>query len=219
MQCRALGHKVEAWDENGKPLIDEVGELVCTLPIPSMPLYFWNDPGDRRYLDSYFDVYPGVWRHGDWLRITPRGGAVIYGRSDATINRHGIRMGTSEFYRVVDAFPEIADSMVVDLEFLGRESFLYLFVVPKQGAVLDERLKAAINAQIRSQLSARHVPNAIVETPAVPYTLSGKKLEVPVKRLLLGHPPEGLINRDAMANPDSFEWYVALAKERAQAAG
>jgi len=219
MQCRALGHKVEAWDENGKPLIDAVGELVCTLPIPSMPLYFWNDPGNKRYLDSYFDVYPGVWRHGDWLRITPRGGAIIYGRSDATINRHGIRMGTSEFYRVVDAFPEIADSMVVDLEFLGRESFLYLFVTPKQGAVLDERLKAAINAQIRSQLSARHVPNAIVETPAVPYTLSGKKLEVPVKRLLLGHPPEGLINRDAMANPDSFEWYVALAKERARAAG
>ncbi|MFC0283627.1 acetoacetate--CoA ligase [Camelimonas abortus] len=214
MQCRALGHRVESWDPEGRPLVDEVSELVCTLPVPSMPLYFWNDPDNRRYLESYFDVYPGGWRHGDWLKITSRGGAIIYGRSDATINRHGIRMGTAEFYRIVDGFPEIADSLVVDLEFLGRESFLYLFVVPGEGRVIDDTLRQAISARIREQLSARHVPDAIVEAPAVPYTLSGKKLEVPVKRLLLGHPPEKLINRDAMANPESFDWYVDLARRR-----
>ena len=215
MQCRALGHKVEAFDESGRAVIDEVGELVCTEPVPSMPLRFWNDPGDKRYRDSYFDVFPGVWRHGDWIKITPRGGAIIYGRSDATINRHGIRMGTSEFYRLVDEFPDVADSLVVDLEFLGRDSFLYLFVVPRQGAAVDDRLRDAINARIRQALSARHVPNAIVEVPAVPYTISGKKLEVPIKKLLLGHAAAGVANRDAMANPDSLDWFGAFAAEHA----
>ncbi|GGC57898.1 acetoacetate--CoA ligase [Chelatococcus reniformis] len=217
MQCRALGHKVEAFDESGHPVIDEVGELVCTEPVPSMPLQFWNDPGDRRYRESYFEVFPGVWRHGDWIKITPRGGAIIYGRSDATINRHGIRMGTSEFYRLVDEFPEVADSLVVDLEFLGRESFLYLFVVLRDGATLDDRLAGAINVRIRQALSARHVPNAIVAAPAVPYTLSGKKLEVPIKKLLLGHAASGIANRDAMANPTSLDWYIAFAAARTAA--
>jgi acetoacetyl-CoA synthetase len=218
MQCRALGHKVEAWDDNGMPLIDEVGELVCAAPVPSMPLFFWGDTDNKRYRESYFDMYPGVWRHGDWIRITPSGGAIIYGRSDATVNRYGIRMGTSEFYRLVEEFPEVADSLVVDLEFLGRESFLYLFVKMRDGAVLDKRLEDAILAKIRQALSPRHAPNAIVAAPDVPYTISGKKLEVPVKKLLLGHPPEKVANRDVMANPQSLDWYIALAKERNAAA-
>jgi acetoacetyl-CoA synthetase len=214
MQCRALGHKVEAFDDSGLPVIDEVGELVCTEPVPSMPLRFWNDEGDQRYRESYFEVFPGIWRHGDWVRITPRGGAIIYGRSDATINRHGIRMGTSEFYRLVEAFPEVADSLVVDLEFLGRESFLYLFVVARAGRVIDDDLRARINERIRSALSARHVPNAIIEAPAIPYTLSGKKLEVPVKKLLLGHAPEKVASRDALADPQAFDWFVDFAVRR-----
>jgi acetoacetyl-CoA synthetase len=134
MQCRCLGAKVEAFDEAGKPLIDEVGELVCTAPLPSMPLYLWGDLDGLRLHESYFDMYPGIWRHGDWMRITPRGGAVIYGRSDATINRHGIRMGTSELYRLVEGEPEVLDSLVVDLEYLGRESWMTLFVVLRDGA-------------------------------------------------------------------------------------
>ncbi len=214
MQCRALGHKVEAWDDNGKALTNEVGELVCSEPVPSMPLYFWNDAENKRYHESYFDMYPGVWRHGDWIRITPTGGAIIYGRSDATVNRYGIRMGTSEFYRLVEEFPEVADSLVVDLEFLGRESFLYLFVKMRDGTVLDKKLEEAILARIRQSLSPRHAPNAILVAPDVPYTLSGKKLEVPVKKLLLGQPPEKVANRDVMANPSSLDWYIALAKER-----
>jgi acetoacetyl-CoA synthetase len=213
MQCRALGHKVEAFDDEGHSIVDEVGELVCTEPVPSMPLRFWNDEGDRRYRDSYFDVFPGVWRHGDWIKITPRGGAIIYGRSDATINRHGIRMGTSEFYRLVESLPEIADSLVVDLEFLGRESFLYLFVTLRNGMLLDDALRDKINGAIRTALSARHVPSAIVEAPAIPYTLSGKKLEVPVKKLLLGQPPEKVASRDSLASPESFDWFVAFARE------
>jgi acetoacetyl-CoA synthetase len=216
MQCRALGHKVEAFDDEGRSIIDEVGELVCTEPVPSMPLRFWNDAGDKRYHESYFDVFPGVWRHGDWIRITPLGGAIIYGRSDATINRHGIRMGTSEFYRLVEALPEIADSLVVDLEFLGRESFLYLFVTLRDGIALDDRLREKINTQIRTALSARHVPNAIIAAPAIPYTLSGKKLEVPVKKLLLGKDPEKVASRDALASPESFDWFADFARRQLQ---
>ena len=214
MQVRCLGSSVEAWDEAGHPLVDEVGELVCTQPIPSMPLYFWNDTGGTRYRESYFDTYPGVWRHGDWLRITPRGGAIIYGRSDATINRHGVRMGTSELYRVVEAMPELMDSLVVDLEYLGRESWMPLFVVLRPGHVLDSALEQRIKSAIGTALSARHVPNAVIVVDEVPRTLTGKKLEVPVKNLLLGQSPDKVANRDALANPASLDWYVAFAQRR-----
>jgi acetoacetyl-CoA synthetase len=217
MQVRCLGANVQAWDDAGRPLVDEVGELVCTAPIPSMPLYLWNDPGGKRLQESYFDVYPGVWRHGDWLRITPRGGAIIYGRSDATINRHGVRMGTSELYRVVEALPEVMDSLVVDLEFLGRESWMPLFVVLRPGHRLDAALTERIKSGIRDALSARHVPNDVIAVAEVPRTLTGKKLEVPVKKLLLGQPADKVANRDAMANPDSLNWFVALARQRTQA--
>lgn len=213
MQCRVLGASVHAFDEAGQAVIDEVGELVCTKPMPCMPLFFWNDKDNRHYLESYFDTYPGIWRHGDWIRITPRGGAIIYGRSDATINRHGIRMGTAELYRAVEAIPEIIDSMVVDLEYLGRPSYMPLFVVLKPESDL-EALKSAILARIRTALSARHVPNDIFVVPEIPRTLSGKKLELPIKRLLLGHPLEAVVNPDSMANPSSLQWFVDFAKIR-----
>ena len=222
MQCRGLGAAVHAFDEQGGALIDAVGELVCTEPIPSMPLYFWNDEGDRRLIESYYDTYPGVWRHGDWIRLIPHVeddgmrtvGAVIYGRSDATINRHGIRMGTAELYRAVEALPEVLDSLVVDLEYLGRESWMPLFVVLREGHVLDDTLVARINGEIRKALSARHVPNDVFAIASVPRTLSGKKLELPVKKLLMGQPLEKVVNRDAMGNPDSMDWFVALAARR-----
>lgn len=214
MQVRCLGANVQAWDDAGHALVDAVGELVCTAPIPSMPLYLWNDPGGTRLRESYFDTYPGVWRHGDWLRVTPRGGAVIYGRSDATINRHGVRMGTSELYSVVEAMPEVMDSLVVDLEFLGRESWMPLFVVLRPGHVLDAALTERIKVAIRSALSARHVPNDVIAVAEVPRTLTGKKLEVPVKKLLLGQPLEKVANRGAMANPASLDWFFDLARQR-----
>jgi acetoacetyl-CoA synthetase len=214
MQCRCLGAKVEAFDEGGRALIDEVGELVCSAPMPSMPLKFWNDPEDRRYRESYFDMYPGVWRHGDWLRITPRGGAIIYGRSDATINRHGIRMGTSELYRAVEELPEVLDSLVVDLEFLGRESYMPLFVVLRPGHPLTPQLEATLRERIKVALSPRHVPNEILQVTEIPRTLSGKKMELPVKKLLLGHAVDKIANPDAMANPDSLHWFVEFAVRR-----
>lgn len=211
MQCRSLGAAVYAFNDQGLAVEDEVGELVCTEPLPSMPLYFWNDPGDERYQDSYFDTFPGVWRHGDWLRITPRGGGIIYGRSDATINRHGIRMGTSELYRAVEALPELLDSLVVDLEYLGRESYMPLFVVMREGHALDAAMRERIVAHIRQALSPRHVPSEIHAIAEVPRTLSGKKLELPIKRLLLGQPIEKVVNRGSMANPDSLTWFVDFA--------
>ncbi len=221
MQCRCLGAAVHAWDPQGQPLIDEVGELVCTQPMPSMPLYFWNDtpqPGSRagpRYLDSYFDMFPGVWRHGDWIRITPRGGSIIYGRSDATINRYGIRMGTAELYRAVESLPEVLDSLVVDLEYLGRESYMPLFVVLRDGLVLDEALTKKMRGLIKDALSARHVPNEIFQVSAIPRTLSGKKMELPVKKLLMGTPAEQLFKLDAMANADCVPWFTEFARRRA----
>ncbi len=214
MQCRALGNAVRAFDEGGAELIGEVGELVCTEPLPSMPLYFWNDEGNKRLISSYYDTYPGVWRHGDWIEITPEGGSVIYGRSDATINRKGLRMGSSEIYQAVEGLDEIQDSLVVDLEFLGRESFMPLFVVLSEGVALDDDLKDKINAAIRTGVSARFVPNEIVAIAEVPRTLSGKKLEVPVKKLLLGGDPAKIVNRDSMVNPDSFDAFVAYAAQR-----
>lgn len=214
MQCRSLGVAVHALDEQGEPVMDEVGELVITKPMPSMPLYFWNDPGNKRYLDSYFDHYPGLWRHGDWIKITPRGGAIIYGRSDATINRYGIRMGTSEIYRVVEELPEVLDSMVVDLEYLGRESYMPLFVVLREGHSLDDKLKQHLCDQIRTRLSARHVPNEVVAAPEIPRTLTGKKMELPIKKLLLGAPIDKIANPDAMSNPGSLQWYADFVERR-----
>jgi acetoacetyl-CoA synthetase len=213
IQCRCLGAAVAAFDDQGTTLIEEVGELVVTRPMPSMPLYFWNDPGEQRYRESYFEMYPGVWRHGDWIRITRDGGAVIYGRSDATINRQGIRMGTSEIYRVVEQLDEVLDSLVVDLEWLGRESFMPLFVVLRPGQDLDDGLARKINGTIRQALSPRYVPSRIWAVPEVPRTSSGKKLELPVKRILMGVPIDKAANPDAMSNPASLGWFQALAEE------
>ncbi|MGA0430114.1 MAG: acetoacetate--CoA ligase [Paracoccaceae bacterium] len=211
MQCRALGNAVRAFDEDGRDLIGQVGELVCTEPLPSMPLYFWGDKDGSRLYESYFDTYPGVWRHGDWIEITQDGGSVIYGRSDATINRKGLRMGSSEIYQAVEGLSEIRDSLVVDLEFLGRDSFMPLFVVLMPGCVLDETLRKRINEAIKSQVSPRFLPDEIVEIQEVPRTLSGKKLEVPVKKLLLGSAAEKVVNRDSMSNPNSFDFFIEYA--------
>ncbi len=219
MQCRGLGVAVHAFDDSGTPVLNEVGELVVTEPMPSMPIYFWGDEGGKRYFESYFETWPNVWRHGDWLELIPRPESVtsvIYGRSDSTINRHGIRMGTSELYRVVEQFPEVADSLVVDLEYLGRESYLALFVVLRDqtGAGIPSQLRTRLFDAIRSKLSARHVPNDVFAIGEVPRTLSGKKMEVPVKKILLGHSIEKSVNRDSMANPGSLDWFIAFARER-----
>jgi len=211
MQCRFLGNATRAFDESGQEITGEVGELVCTEPLPAMPLYFWNDPEGKRLHESYFDLYPGVWRHGDWIEITPEGGAVIYGRSDATINRHGLRIGSSEIYRAVEALDEVADSLVVDCEYLGRASFMPLFIVPAEGVSLDDALREKIRQKIRTDVSPRFVPNVIDASPDIPRTLSGKKLEIPVKKLLLGGDPATVVNRDSMANPACFDWYIDWA--------
>ncbi len=216
IQCRGLGAKVEAFDGQGRPVIDEVGELVITEPLPSMPVFFWNDPDSRRRRASYFETYPGVWRHGDWIKITPRGSCVISGRSDATLNRGGIRMGTSEFYRIVEEFPEVLESLVVDTGELGHEGRLLLFVVLRAGVGLDVSLRARIKQKLREELSPRHVPDAIYAIAEVPRTLNGKKLEVPVKRILAGAPAEGSVSRDAMGNPESLRPFVELARTLAK---
>lgn len=213
IQCPELGVAAYAYNEAGQPVVDEVGELVITQPMPSMPVYFWNDPGNERYLESYFDTYPGVWRHGDWIRFTKRRSSVIYGRSDSTINRFGIRMGTAEIYRVVEELPEVRDSLVVDLEYLGRPSFMALFVVVQPGAVFDEALQDRIRAQIRSKASARHVPDEVVQVDEIPRTLTGKKMEVPLRKLLLGAVPETVASPDAMQNPHSLRFFVAYARK------
>ncbi|MFI4926309.1 MAG: acetoacetate--CoA ligase [Burkholderiales bacterium] len=213
IQCRELGVAAYAFNEGGHPVVDEVGELVVTQPMPSMPLFFWGDAQGQRYRESYFDTFPGVWRHGDWIRFTGRGTAVIYGRSDSTINRFGIRMGTAEIYRVVEELPELRDSLVVDLEYLGRPSFLALFVVLQPGHTLDEALKNKVLVQIRTKASARHVPDQVYAIAEVPRTLTGKKMEVPVRKLLLGAAPGKVASADAMANPASLDFFVKLARE------
>ena len=248
LQCRALGCAVEAWDEQGNSLINEVGELVITEPLPSMPLFFWGDTpapdgragqggeagesgqggeggegarggeGDRgerigeRLRESYFSMYPGVWRHGDWIRITPRGGAVIYGRSDSTINRQGVRMGTSEIYRAAGSVDEVLDALVVDVPREGGELWMPLFVVLREGAVLDDRLKDEIKRRIREDCSPRHVPNDVLQIDEVPRTLSGKVLEVPVKRILMGVAPDEAASVESLANPRSLDYFVGMAK-------
>lgn len=212
IQCRSLGAAVYAFDEAGQALSDQVGELVITAPMPSMPIFFWNDSDGSRYFESYFGMYEGVWRHGDWCRITPSGGVVIYGRSDATINRMGIRMGTSDIYRVVEAIPEVLDSMIVDLEGLDRQSYMPLFVVLREGAELDEELQKRIKLHIRNELSARLLPDEIFAISTIPRTLSGKKMELPIKRILLGTPAEKVANPDSMSNPQIIPYFVELAK-------
>jgi acetoacetyl-CoA synthetase len=208
LQARALGAKVEAFDEHGDPVVDQVGELVLTAPLPSMPVFFWNDPDGARYRDAYFSMYPGVWRHGDWIEITSRGTAIIYGRSDSTINRGGIRMGTSEIYRVVLGVSAVMDALVVD-----ADGYMPLFVVLAEGSELDDDLRHEIARRIRTDCSPRHVPNEIHAVPAVPRTLSGKILEVPVKRILLGADPAKVVSRDSLANPQALDWFVEFASE------
>jgi acetoacetyl-CoA synthetase len=213
IQCRALGAKVESFDEHGRSVVGRVGELVITEPLPSMPLYFWNDPDGERYRDSYFSTWPGVWRHGDWLEITERGTCIISGRSDSTLNRGGVRMGTAEFYRVVEGLDEVVDSLVVDASDPGGEGRLLLFVVLRPGVELDGGLRDRIRAAVRADLSPRHVPDRIDAIAEVPRTLSGKKLEVPVKRVLAGVPLSQAVSEGALANPDAIHQVVALARD------
>jgi acetoacetyl-CoA synthetase len=218
IQCRGLGAKVEAFDDRGQAMIGEVGELVLSEPLPSMPLFFWNDPGMERYRASYFETYPGVWRHGDWIKITPQGSCVIYGRSDSTLNRGGVRIGTSEFYRVVEEMPEVLDSLVVDTGRLGREGRLLLFVVLRDGAALDTILRSSIKQRLREAMSPRHVPDEIYAIPEVPRTINGKKLEVPIKRILDGTPAESACSPDAMSNPQALRFFADLAQKRSRQA-
>ncbi|MEK6229092.1 MAG: acetoacetate--CoA ligase [Actinomycetota bacterium] len=217
LQARALGAKVEAFDEQGQPLVGEMGELVITEPMPSMPLFFWDDPDGERLRESYFDMYPGIWRHGDWIEITDRGTAIIYGRSDSTINRGGVRMGTSEIYRAVLDIDEIVDALVVDVPREGEESWMPLFVVLRDGGSLDSELEREIARRIREECSPRHVPNEVFAIAEVPRTLSGKVLEVPVKRILMGTPPDRAASRDSLQNPSALDWFselVAKSHER-----
>jgi acetoacetyl-CoA synthetase len=212
LQGRSLGCDVQAFDDEGRALIDEVGELVITQPMPSMPLRFWNDPGGERLHEAYFAMYPGVWRHGDWIEITSRGTAIIYGRSDSTINRGGIRMGTSEIYRAVLALDEVVDALVVDVPRAGEENWMALFVVLREGAELGDELRAAIAGRIREDCSPRHVPDDVFTVAEVPRTLSGKVLEVPVKRILAGAAPEHAASRDSLANPAALDWFAEFAR-------
>jgi len=212
IQHASLGASVRAYDEQGTPVIGEVGELVITEPMPSMPIYFWNDPEQERYRASYFEMFPGVWRHGDWIEINERGGCVIYGRSDATINRYGIRMGTSELYQAVESLPEVTDSLAVDLEGLEGEPYMPLFIVLREGEVLDEELKQRIRQKLREDISPRHVPDEIVAVKELPYTLSGKKMELPVRRILRGQPVEKAANPGAMRNPETIRFFVEFAE-------
>jgi acetoacetyl-CoA synthetase len=213
IQCRGLGAKIQAFDDAAQSRIGEVGELVLTAPFPAMPIYFWGDSDGARFRDSYYSMYPGVWRHGDWLKITAQGGAVIYGRSDSTLNRAGVRMGTSEFYRVVEGIPEIKDSLVVDTGSLkDATGTLYLFVVLAPGAELDNALRRRLATELRRELSPRHVPDQILSVPAVPRTLNGKKLEVPVKRLLLGAAKASVASRDTLADPQALDDFARLAE-------
>lgn len=223
IQCRNLGAAVFVFDEQGNSVVDQVGELVCTQPMPSMPLYFWGDTEGTRYFESYFDTYTlpegsPVWRHGDWLRLIPRPhatGGIIYGRSDATINRGGIRMGTAELYRALEALPEVLDGLVVDLEYLGKPSYMALFVELAPGLRLDAALEQRMRGAIREALTPRHVPDEVHQIEAVPRNIAGKKLELPIKKLLLGEPASRVIHRDAMLNPDSIDWFIEFASRRA----
>nr|MBA3234999.1 acetoacetate--CoA ligase [Chloroflexota bacterium] len=212
LQAPFLGARVEAFDETGRPVVGQTGELVLTAPLPSMPLFFWNDPDGERLRSTYFEMYPGVWRHGDWIRFTERAGAVIEGRSDSTLNRHGIRFGTSELYGVVEGLADVRDSLVIGLELPGGRYWMPLFVVLADGVSLDDDVEHRIKFAIRESLSARHVPDAIVAVPAIPRTLTGKKMEVPVKRLLLGRPLDEVAAAGAVADPDALAFFADYAR-------
>lgn len=222
IQCRCLGARVQAFDEEGKAVYGKTGELVITEPMPCMPLFFWNDRLNARYVESYFNVYPGLWRHGDWIRIRKDGGCVIFGRSDATIKRMGVRIGSSEIYKVVESVPEVIDSLVVSLEYLGSQSYMPLFVVLKDGRNLSDSLISRIKKRIRRDLSPRFVPDDVIAVPEIPTTLNGKKPEVPIRKILLGSPPSRALNPDSLKNPGAIEFFqnfsVALnARMRAKA--
>lgn len=212
IQTRALGANVQSFDDEGKSVINEVGELVITDPMPSMPIYFWGDKDNKRYLESYFEMYPGIWRHGDWIKIDDKGSCVIFGRSDSTINRQGVRLGTSEIYRVVEGLDVIHESLVIDLEQLGRKSFMPLFVVLKPGVSMSDELKQTIKAEIKQKVSPRFVPDEVYEVEQIPKTLSGKKLEVPVRKILLGFPLEKVVNQGSLSNPESLKFFIGLSE-------
>lgn len=213
MPSRSLGASVQSFNEAGEPVFNEVGELVVTKPMPSMPIYFWGDKDDIRYKESYFEQFPGVWTHGDWLQIDDDGSCVIYGRSDSTINRSGVRMGTSEVYKIVETIREVLDSLVIDLEYKDRDSNMPLFIVLADGVELTEKLNQQIKDKIKLELSPRFIPDDIIEVLAILKTLNGKKLEVPIRKILLGRDVEQSINRDAMANPDVLDFYIAYSKK------
>jgi acetoacetyl-CoA synthetase len=208
IQSRTLGAKVQAFDEDGNSVIEELGEMVITQPMPSMPIYFWNDEDNDRYQNSYFETYPNVWRHGDWIKITSRGSVIIYGRSDATLNRDGIRIGTSEVYSAVESLPQIKDSLVVYLEKEDGGGFMPLFVVLEDNEKLTENLKEEIKNTLRTQYSPRHVPDTIEAVAAIPYTINGKKMEAPVKKILMGMDPAKAVSRDTMRNPEALDGFV-----------
>lgn len=213
IQARSLGAAIHAFDEAGHSLTDEVGELVLTEPMPSMPIYFWGDHDGSRYHDSYFDMFPSIWRHGDWIKIDEKGSCIIYGRSDSTINRQGIRLGTSEIYRAVDALEEVENSLVIDLEMLDRKSYMPLFVVLTEGESLTEELIQTIKNNVKSIVSPHFVPNDVFAVHQIPTTLSGKKMEVPVRKILLGQDPEKVVNEGSMVNPESLQYFIDLAKQ------
>jgi acetoacetyl-CoA synthetase len=208
IQARGLGCSLYAYDEKREPIIDSLGEMVITKPMPSMPIYFWNDPWKKRYRASYFEDIPGVWRHGDWVKITNEGGVVIYGRSDATLNRHGIRIGTAEIYRVLNEIPEIEDSLIVNLELEGGQHYMPLFVKMRNAGVVDDRLIKEISNKLRTKCSPRHVPDEVISVPDIPYTISGKKMEAPVKKILMGMKVDDSLNKDAMRNPESLGFFI-----------
>ncbi|HEY9005546.1 acetoacetate--CoA ligase [Ohtaekwangia sp.] len=214
IQCRALGCSLYAFDETGNVLTGQVGEMVITRPMPSMPVYFWNDPEYKRYTESYFEMYPGIWRHGDWIEITSHEGVIIYGRSDATLNRGGVRIGTSEIYRAVDKVAEVKDSLIICIEKEGGEFWMPLFVVMQENIALSADIKKKINTTIRNDYSPRHVPDEIIAAPDIPYTISGKKTETPVKKILMGKDPKEVINAGALKNPSSLDFFIRLQQEK-----
>ena len=214
MSCRGLGIAADSWDEQGRPVRDEVGELVVTAPMPSMPLGIWGDDDGARYADAYFDVYPGVWRHGDWMTLTSRGTAVVHGRSDSTLNRHGVRMGSADIYAAVEAVPEVAEALVLGVEQSDGGYWLPLFVRLVPGTELDEALVARLKTVVREQASPRHVPDEVIAVPAVPHTATGKKLEVPLKRIAQGVPVDKALNLGAVDDPDAVRWFVDLLSRR-----
>jgi len=211
IQGRCLGMDVSVWDDAGRPVLNRIGEMVVKTPFPSMPIAFWGDAGDRRYRDTYFSTFPGAWRHGDRMKLNDRGGCYIYGRSDATLNRHGVRIGTAEIYRVLEHIPGIKDGLVICCELPGGDYYMPLFIALEPGANLTEELCGQIRSRLRSEASPRHVPDEIHAVEAIPYTLTGKKMEVPVRRIVMGASPNEAASRDATANPQSLDWFINFA--------